>query len=93
MLCPACKAVNLSMVDRQGIEIDCCPDCRGIWLDRGELESLIERAKRPMPGTTPAAPSPRDYSSAYHGDHHGEHSHHGHSPKRRKSLLGDLFDF
>jgi Zn-finger nucleic acid-binding protein len=44
MLCPVCKTVNLAMTDRQGIEIDYCPDCRGIWLDRGELDRLIERA-------------------------------------------------
>jgi Zn-finger nucleic acid-binding protein len=48
MLCPACK-VELRMTDRQGIEIDYCPTCRGIWLDRGELDKLIERAGRPWP--------------------------------------------
>ena len=46
MLCPTCDNVHLAMSDRQGIEIDYCPQCRGIWLDRGELDQLIERAER-----------------------------------------------
>ncbi len=44
MLCPTCDNVHLSMADRQGIEIDYCPQCRGIWLDRGELDKIIERS-------------------------------------------------
>ena len=43
MECPVCKTVNLVMSERQGIEIDYCPQCRGVWLDRGELDKLIER--------------------------------------------------
>ena len=43
MNCPSCK-VSLVMSDRQGIEIDYCPECRGIWLDRGELDKIIERS-------------------------------------------------
>lgn len=43
MLCPVCQ-LELSMIDRQGIEVDFCPKCRGIWLDRGELDKLIERS-------------------------------------------------
>lgn len=53
MLCPVCK-VGLAMSDRQGIEIDYCPQCRGIWLDRGELDKIIERSA----DTAPPAPSP-----------------------------------
>jgi Zn-finger nucleic acid-binding protein len=49
MKCPACKEVNLSMTARQGVEIDYCPQYRGIWLDRGELDRLIERADPPAP--------------------------------------------
>jgi Zn-finger nucleic acid-binding protein len=44
MLCPICKTVGLVMAERQGIEIDYCPACRGVWLDRGELDKIIERA-------------------------------------------------
>src|SRR3546814_4305112 len=49
MLCPTCDNVHLAMTDRQGIEIDYCPQCRGIWLDRGELDRLIERAEQAAP--------------------------------------------
>ena len=44
MKCPSCPDVALTMSDRQGVEIDYCPQCRGVWLDRGELDKLIERA-------------------------------------------------
>ena len=44
MKCPVCKTPDLLMADRQGIEVDYCPTCRGVWLDRGELDKLIERA-------------------------------------------------
>lgn len=44
MKCPVCKEPNLVMADRQGIEVDYCPQCRGIWLDRGELDKIIERS-------------------------------------------------
>ncbi|MEQ8676147.1 MAG: zf-TFIIB domain-containing protein [Aggregatilineales bacterium] len=42
MQCPVCD-VPLKMSERQGIEIDYCPQCRGVWLDRGELDKIIER--------------------------------------------------
>ena len=56
MLCPVCR-VPLSMSDRQGIEIDYCPQCRGVWLDRGELDKIIERSV-PQMAQAPAAPAP-----------------------------------
>lgn len=46
MKCPVCVGVDLVMSDRQGIEIDYCPKCRGVWLDRGELDKIIERSAR-----------------------------------------------
>lgn len=62
MQCPVCR-VALAMSDRQGIEIDYCPQCRGVWLDRGELDKIIERSAaqmQPAPAPTPsAAPAPR----------------------------------
>lgn len=48
MLCPVCKT-GLSMSDRSGVEIDFCPSCRGVWLDRGELDKIIERTQAPVP--------------------------------------------
>ena len=44
MKCPTCPTRELVMTDRSGIEIDYCPSCRGVWLDRGELDKLIERS-------------------------------------------------
>lgn len=44
MKCPVCKDVTLLMSEKNGIEIDYCPECRGIWLDRGELDKIIERS-------------------------------------------------
>ena len=54
MLCPVCKT-GLAMSERSGIEIDYCPSCRGVWLDRGELDKIIERSEAPE---APAAPQP-----------------------------------
>lgn len=95
MLCPACKTVNLAMTDRQGIEIDYCPNCRGIWLDRGELDRLIERAEQSAPPPPRAAtpPPPPQYGHSPQPQHYGHHGHHGHYKKKHKSLLGELFDF
>ena len=44
MKCPVCTDTDLVMSDRKGVEIDYCPNCRGVWLDRGELDKIIERA-------------------------------------------------
>ncbi|WP_287477030.1 TFIIB-type zinc ribbon-containing protein [Anaerostipes sp.] len=46
MKCPVCKDVTLLMAEKHGVEIDYCPECRGIWLDRGELDKIIERASK-----------------------------------------------
>lgn len=43
MKCPSCEEL-LIMTDRQGVEIDYCPKCRGVWLDKGELDKIIERS-------------------------------------------------
>lgn len=44
MKCPSCADITLTMSERQGVEIDYCPECRGVWLDRGELDKLIEKS-------------------------------------------------
>lgn len=84
MQCPACRTVTLAMTERQGIEIDYCPSCRGVWLDRGELDRLIERASPPPP-----AADPRGHGQFRHGQAAGA----GYRQKKPKSLLGELFDF
>lgn len=56
MKCPTCVDATLVMTERQGVEIDYCPSCRGIWLDRGELDKLLERAAAP-PAMAARAPN------------------------------------
>ena len=95
MPCPVCK-VPLLMSERQGVEIDYCPQCRGVWLDRGELDKIIERnAQDAAPQAQPMAQQPQsqqpwgrsDQKGGY-SDDHGRHRY----PKRRKSFLEELFD-
>ena len=54
MKCPHCT-VNLLMTERQGVEVDYCPECRGVWLDRGELDKILERSHAEVAAATPAA--------------------------------------
>lgn len=82
MKCPNCKDPTLVISERQGIEIDYCPECRGIWLDRGELDKILERSRA-------AEPSGRQESSHQSSHHSG---HHQKPYKRRKSFLEELFD-
>ena len=82
MKCPSCN-VALVMADRNGIEIDYCPDCRGIWLDRGELDKIIERSMQNTPNTPRNINTHREH---YHSDKEYYH-------KRKKGFLGELFDF
>ena len=91
MLCPSCR-VPLVMSERQSVEIDYCPQCRGVWLDRGELDKIIERNSQETP--TAAAGSTANYRQPpYRGDDHRGHdqTRHGHG-RRKKSFLEDLFD-
>ena len=88
MKCPTCTDIALVMSDRQGVEIDYCPQCRGVWLDRGELDKLIERSSAMAPApTSPVAPraQPRFEDSDYR---HGRGTH----GSRTKSWLSDIFD-
>jgi Zn-finger nucleic acid-binding protein len=86
MLCPVCR-VPLAMSDRQGIEIDYCPQCRGVWLDRGELDKIIERSAPAQPA--PAAPRQPAASYQEPGDGRGGY---GKPYKKRKHWLSELFD-
>ncbi|MCR5871657.1 MULTISPECIES: zf-TFIIB domain-containing protein [unclassified Sphingomonas] len=107
MLCPVCKT-GLHMSDRQGIEIDYCPQCRGIWLDRGELDKIIERSgagEAPVAPRAPQSPQPPQASPwpqqgggyPQQQGYGGGYGHQGHDPryykhKRKKSFLEELFD-
>jgi uncharacterized protein len=82
MKCPVCREPDLMMTSREGIEIDYCPQCRGVWLDRGELDKIIERSAQ-------AAPEPRRESSTGYRPDYSDHKY----KHKRKNLLEDLFDF
>ena len=88
MKCPSCPESALVMTDRQGVEIDYCPTCRGVWLDRGELDKLIERSAAETPARSDATGhgrQPEFVDSDYRQDRHRHTS-------RRKSWLSDIFD-
>jgi uncharacterized protein len=118
MKCPVCSNVDLLMSNRQGVEIDYCPTCRGVWLDRGELDKIIEReqigsmrSQGEPPRTAPQPQyverrdqphSPDDHDRyEEHRDRHGHHDERrpergyeqSHGKHKKKSFLGDLFDF
>ncbi len=102
MNCPVCPGSELKMTDRGGVEIDYCPKCRGVWLDRGELDKIIERASadapagpgparavdRPMP-PGPMPVQPQAYPPGYNPN---QDSKYGHQHKK-KSVWRDMFDF
>ncbi|ROH89702.1 hypothetical protein ED208_11305 [Stagnimonas aquatica] len=90
LICPACQ-VALVMSERQNIEIDYCPACRGVWLDRGELDKIIERSQG-TPSEPPLVLASGPMKNSYPVDegHRGRAGHDG--GHRRKSWLQELFD-
>lgn len=92
MLCPLCKTA-LTMSERQGIEIDYCSQCRGVWLDRGELDKIIERSNsEPAQSKRDEERHGVDRTPHYDDERHGKYDRH-HPHKRKRSMLSDLFDF
>lgn len=106
MQCPV-DGTQLMMTDRSGVEIDYCPQCRGVWLDRGELDKIIERAAgpAPAPAAAPAAARPAPMPEARRDDDRPRHrddddrrpprydDDHYYKRKKKGSFLDDLFDF
>ena len=92
MMCPGCN-VELKIAERQGIEIDYCPQCRGVWLDRGELDKIVERSMATAPSgrATPEYGPDRQWGSQYDDDDPYERDQY--RGKRRRGWLGDLLDF
>lgn len=84
MKCPNCNE-TLVMSERSGVEIDYCPNCRGVWLDRGELDKIIERS----------APAAQNTSSSDNYSQNPNYSdkHYDNKRKKKDSFLSDLFDF
>jgi Zn-finger nucleic acid-binding protein len=105
MKCPVCSDATLVMSDRQGVEIDYCPQCRGVWLDRGELDKILDRSREEAPvaaapASAPAAPveprreEPRREEPRYQEPRYDSRSDPRYSPKKkRKNMLEELFDF
>ena len=102
MQCPVCN-VELKISDRQGVEIDYCPKCRGVWLDRGELDKLIERSAQIERQSVPPPPRREKRDDFYtdvdddgyeisSGDRHGDDERTYPQKKKKKSFLGDVFD-
>jgi len=89
MKCPNCE-VPLVMTERSGVEIDYCPQCRGVWLDRGELDKIIDRSAQSFSDNTPAPPPQPQMPPAQYPSH--DPYKHGYK-KKKKNFLDDIFDF
>jgi Zn-finger nucleic acid-binding protein len=93
MQCPVCREIDLVMTDRQSVEIDYCPQCRGVWLDRGELDKIIERTMATV-ATAPLVRERHDHDDDDEDDRYrGEHDPRYPKKKKRGSFLSELFDF
>jgi Zn-finger nucleic acid-binding protein len=91
MKCPACKEDSvLSMSERNGIEIDYCPKCRGVWLDRGELDKIIEKSLSEKNTEPQSLPREKIQEVIYRDSDPYKKDHYKH--KRKKSFLEELFD-
>lgn len=87
MKCPVCKDVTLLMSEKKGIEIDYCPECRGIWLDRGELEKLVEKENKTLRSNY------SDYDEREKYDKDMKYSKNGkHTKRKKESIFGEIFD-
>ena len=101
LVCPKCHAPMRSY-ERSGVHVDQCSECRGIFLDRGELEHLIDaetsfasRSAAPLPPAPEpgfATPSPGWNRNWSHDDSHDEYARRGKPYKKRRSFLEELFD-
>ncbi len=92
MQCPVC-AVELKMSERQGVEIDYCPQCRGVWLDRGELDKIIERSARVSFEGERGDPRRGERESERRYEDRQEHDSYHWKKRKRGSFLEDIFDF
>lgn len=94
MKCPNCDE-TLLMTERQGVEIDYCPKCRGIWLDKGELDKIIEKSLN-MEASDESQQNPNPPNPNYNDPYYGGGGHHGgggYNKHGRRGFLGNLFDF
>lgn len=95
MKCPNCQE-TLTMTERQGVEIDYCPSCRGVWLDKGELDKIIERAAQAESGAGMKPPREKKQWEDRDDDDDDDNGMFGgkrQGNRRKGGFLGDLFDF
>lgn len=90
MKCPHCEEL-LVISERQGIEIDYCPKCRGVWLDKGELDKIIERSELHAPGNYDKNKNQDDFDDDYDNRSHYDDTYK--NRKKRGGFLSNLFDF
>ena len=96
MKCPSCPDTTLVMTDRQGVEIDYCPQCRGVWLDRGELDKILAKER-----SATAQDPEQDFFNEVEGrrshdrptSESGDYDSGKQKKNRKRSLLEDLLDF
>lgn len=86
MKCPVCTNIDLVMSERQGVEIDYCPNCRGIWLDRGELDKIIDKSLSNDKGTPYYQQPQQNFKEYKQNESHDYHKY------RKKHWLSELFD-
>ena len=86
MKCPHCPDATLLMHERQGVEVDYCPQCRGVWLDRGELDKLVERSAA-IAAAQLQPPAPQQRRPDFLDSDHGQHRR-----RKHKSWLSEIFD-
>lgn len=92
MNCPV-DNTTLQMTSRDGVEIDYCPSCRGVWLDRGELDKVIERSSGGGHSSPDRYEQPRHNFDDRDNSHHDDHRYNDHKKHKKESFMGDLFDF
>lgn len=95
MKCPI-DQTELVISERQGVEIDYCPTCRGVWLDRGELDKVIDRSEAAFGSSSSGRVESRDDNNRNRNDdydHDDGRRFEGRKKKKKESFLGDLFDF
>ncbi|QEZ89131.1 putative transcriptional regulator (zinc finger domain) [Aliarcobacter cibarius] len=107
MKCPVCKDVGLLMSERQGVEIDYCPSCRGVWLDRGELDKIIEKNSNYQPSNQPSNQQSNNHSNYFKNDNRNSYNKHNNHQqynsydnkhqtpykKKKEGFLSEIFDF
>ena len=94
MECPVCDDVNLAISSREGVEIDYCPQCRGVWLDRGELDKIIDRVNGGQPAAAAPPPPQQDrYDDRRDDRDDRRYEDRPYKKKKRGSFLEEIFDF